>query len=185
MTIYTKGGDKGNTSLYDGKRVKKCDLRVETYGTFDELSAHLCLSEKYVTSEQNKAWLNKIQDLLILLCAELATEDQEKQKGLALITEEDSTALERAIDHYLEELPKITSLVMPGRSKSAAYLHVARTVARRGERLLVRLTGEGEVREELLIYVNRLSDFLYAMASEEDFRFGEGESGTLKRWEGK
>ena len=176
MAIYTKGGDKGNTSLYDGKRVKKCDLRVETYGTFDELNAHLCLSEKYVTSEQNRAWLNKIQELMIQLCAELATEDQEKQKRLTLITEEDSLALERAIDHYLEELPKITSLAMPGKSKGAAYLHVARTVARRGERLLVRLTKETEVREELLVYVNRLSDFLYAMASEEDFRFHEKNS---------
>lgn len=173
MAIYTKGGDKGSTSLYDGKRVKKYDLRVETYGTFDELNAHICLCEKYVTSEQNKAWLNKIQELMIRLSAELATEDKEKQKRLTLITEEDSSALERAIDHYLEEQPKITTLVMPGRSKGAAYLHVARTVARRGERLLVRLAQEVEIREELLIYVNRLSDFLYAMASEEDFRYSE------------
>ena len=173
MAIYTKGGDKGNTSLYDGKRVKKYELRVETYGTFDELNAYICLCEKYVTSEQNKAWLNKIQELMIRLSAELATEDQEKQKRLALVTEKDSLALEKAIDHYLEELPKVTSLAMPGRSKGAAYLHVARTVARRGERLLVRLAEEIEVREELLIYTNRLSDFLYAMASEEDFRFGE------------
>jgi len=176
MSIYTKGGDKGSTSLYDGKRIKKFDLRVETYGTFDELNAHLCLSEKYVTSEQNRAWLKKIQELMIRLSAELATEDQEKQKRLTLITEEDTLALERAIDHFLEEQPKITTLVMPGRSKGAAHLHVARTVARRGERLLVRLAEEGEVREELLIYVNRLSDFLYAMASEEDFRFGEKNS---------
>ena len=175
MEIYTKGGDKGSTSLYDGKRVKKYELRVETYGTFDELNAHLCLCEKYVTSEQNKAWLNKIQDLMIQLSAELATENQEMKKRLALITREDSLALERAIDHYLKELPKITSLVMPGRSKGAAYLHVARTVSRRGERLLVRLAEEIEVREELLIYANRLSDFLYAMASEEDFRFHEEE----------
>ena len=173
MAIYTKGGDKGSTSLYDGKRVKKYDLRVETYGTFDELNAHLCLCEKYVTSEQNKAWLNKLQELMIRLCAELATEDKERQQRLTLITTEDASALERAIDHYLEEQPQITTLVMPGRSKGAATLHVARTVARRGERLLVRLAEEVEVREELLRYVNRLSDFLYAMASEEDFRYGE------------
>jgi len=173
MAIYTKGGDKGSTSLYDGKRVEKYDLRVETYGTFDELSAYLCLCEKYVTSEQNKAWLNKIQELMIRLCAELATENEEKLKQLTLITDKDSLALESAIDDFLEEQPKIRTLIMPGKSIGASYLHVARAVARRGERLLVRLAEEIKIREELLIYANRLSDFLYAMASEEDFRYDE------------
>jgi ATP:cob(I)alamin adenosyltransferase len=173
LAIYTKTGDRGSTSLFDGRRIKKYELRVETYGTFDELNAHLCLGEKYVTSEQNKAWLNKIQELMIQLCGELATEDEEKQKKLASITAEDTRALERAIDDYMELQPKIKSLVMPGKSKGAAYLHVARTVSRRGERLLVRLAQEVKIREELLIYVNRLSDFLYAMACEEDLRYNE------------
>jgi ATP:cob(I)alamin adenosyltransferase len=178
LAIYTKTGDSGNTSLYDGRRIKKYDLRVETYGTFDELNAHICLCEKYVTSEQNKAWLNKIQELMIQLCAELATEDEEKQKKLVLISAKDILALERAIDDYMELQPRIKSLVMPGKSKGAAYLHVARTVSRRGERLVVRLATEVKIREELLIYVNRLSDFLYAMAGEEDFRYNEIGNGS-------
>jgi ATP:cob(I)alamin adenosyltransferase len=178
LAIYTKTGDTGSTSLFDGRRIKKYDLRVETYGTFDELNAHICLCEKYATSEQNKAWLNKIQELMIQLCAELATEDEEKQKKLTLITAGDTLALERAIDDYMELQPKLKTLVMPGNSKGAAYLHVARTVSRRGERLLVRFAQEVKIREELLIYVNRLSDFLYAMAGEEDFRYNETGKGA-------
>jgi len=170
LTVYTKTGDKGSTSLFDGKRVKKYDLRVETYGTFDELNAHMSLCAKYVTSEQNKAYLDHTQELLFCVGAELATESVERQKKLTLVTREDSLTLEGAMDDYLEQLPKVAKFVMPGKSKAAAYLHVARTVSRRAERLLVRLAQEIEVREELLIYVNRLSDFLYTMAREEDFR---------------
>ena len=171
MTVYTKTGDKGSTSLFDGKRVKKYDLRVETYGTFDELNTHISLCAKYVTSEQNKAYLDRIQELLFCVGAELATESMERQKQLVLVTAEDSLILEGAMDDYMEQLPKMTKFVMPGNSKAAAYLHVARTVSRRAERLLVRLAQEIEVRDELLIYVNRLSDFLYTMAREEDFRY--------------
>jgi ATP:cob(I)alamin adenosyltransferase len=171
LAIYTKTGDGGSTSLFDGKRVKKYDLRVETYGTFDELNAHISLCEKYVTSDQNKACLNRTQELLFCVGAELATEDIIKHKQLTLVTSQDSLVLEKAIDSYQEQLPKVTEFIKPGKSKGAAYLHVARAVSRRGERLLVKLAQEIEVREELLIYVNRLSDFLYAMAREEDFRY--------------
>jgi ATP:cob(I)alamin adenosyltransferase len=171
VSVYTKTGDKGSTSLFDGRRVKKYDLRVETYGTFDELNAHISLCEKYVTSEHNKEYLNRIQELLFCVGSELATEDKDKQNKLTLITAEDSRILEKAMDDYLGQLPKVTTFIMPGKSKAAAYLHVARTVSRRAERLLVRLGEDVDIREELYIYTNRLSDFLYTMAREEDFRW--------------
>ena len=170
LAIYTKTGDQGTTSLFDGGRVKKHDLRVETYGTFDELNAHISLCAKYVTSEGNKRLLEKIQETLFQLCAELATEHTSKQEKLTLITAVDIKLLEKAVDEHLKELPKVQQFILLGESIVASHLHVARAVTRRAERLLVKLSEEVLVRDEVLQYVNRLSDLLYTMAREEDFR---------------
>ena len=170
LRIYTKTGDKGSTSLFDGGRVKKYELRVETYGTFDELNAHISLCAKYVTSDENKNHLTKIQVTLFHLCAELATEHIDKQKNFTRITEADIKSLEETIDKYSKELPEIRRFLLLGERKAASHLHIARTVARRAERLLVKLSEEVTLSKEILQYVNRLSDFLYTMAREEDFR---------------
>jgi len=170
LAIYTKTGDKGTTSLFDGRRVKKYELRVETYGTFDELNAHISLCAKYVTSKANKEFLEKIQETMFCLCAELATEHIDKQVNFTRITKDDVKLLEEAMDKCLKELPEVHQFILLGKSTVASHLHIARTVARRAERLLIKLSEEVSVRKEIQQYVNRLSDFLYTMAREEDFR---------------
>lgn len=169
MKIYTKTGDNGTTSLFDGRRVKKYDLRVETYGTFDELSAHIGLCRKFVSCELNKEWLEKIQKQLVYLCAELATDHPEKSDHLIRLTEADINQLEDQIDEWMARLPKVTTFTLP-REGASSSLHVARTITRRAERLLVKLDEEIILRSEVKGYVNRLSDFFYTMAREEDFR---------------
>ncbi|MBP3039139.1 cob(I)yrinic acid a,c-diamide adenosyltransferase [Bacillaceae bacterium Marseille-Q3522] len=169
MSIYTKKGDKGSTSLYDGVRVKKYDLRVDTYGTFDELNAQISVAAKFVTSENNRQLLEKIEYNIFYLCAELATE-KEPDAGTIIIEEKDVRMLETEIDRIMKALPKVNSFILPGQSKAAAFLHVARTVTRRGERLLTRLAEQIAVRPVISQFVNRLSDFFYAMAREEDTR---------------
>ena len=187
MKVYTKTGDKGETSLVGGKRVKKYDLRVETYGTIDELNTHISLCAKYVTSEQNKQELNHIQKKLFDVGAELATEDIKKHEKVIRITAEETLMLEEKIDAYLKELPEVKQFILPGRSKPGAHLHVARTVARRAERLLVRLAQDVTIRNEIQKYVNRLSDFLYVIAREEDFRYDLEQLAqeAIKRYEKK
>lgn len=171
MAIYTKTGDKGTTSLFDGKRVKKYSDRVDTYGTFDECNACISVAAKFCQRSENIQLLEKIQYKMFQLAGEIATADTDKFYGKSeQISEVDIHSLEEVIDRYTEKLPKITSFILPGTSVAGAHLHLARTVCRRGERLLVRLFEEEELmlRPELLKYVNRLSDCLYIIARDED-----------------
>lgn len=170
MSIYTKTGDKGTTALFDGSRVKKYDDRVETYGSFDELNAEISVAEKFVTSAENKTLLRNIERQLFYVCAELATENEAVLASKIIITQNDISVLEQVIDTYTAKLPKVDSFVLPGSSTAGAFLHSARTIARRAERLLVRFAEQTPVRKELLQFVNRLSDCLYIVAREEDFR---------------
>ncbi|WP_271003859.1 cob(I)yrinic acid a,c-diamide adenosyltransferase [Listeria seeligeri] len=170
MSIYTKTGDKGTTALFDGSRVKKYDDRVETYGSFDELNAEISVAEKFVTSAENKTLLRNIERQLFYVCAELATENEAALASKIIITQNDISDLEQIIDTYTAKLPKVDSFVLPGSSTAGAFLHSARTIARRAERLLVRFAEQTSVRKELLQFVNRLSDCLYIVAREEDFR---------------
>ncbi|GEO66903.1 cob(I)yrinic acid a,c-diamide adenosyltransferase [Levilactobacillus spicheri] len=169
MPIYTKGGDKGTTSLYDGQRVKKDSLRVETYGTFDELNANISLADKLCVSPKNKAILQRVEYKMFFLQGEIATQDTKKfLENSRVISDEDVHGLERVIDQYTAELPKVTSFILPGASLAGAQLHVCRTVCRRAERQFVRFSADVAVRPVLERYVNRLSDFLYIMARSED-----------------
>ncbi|WP_159722857.1 cob(I)yrinic acid a,c-diamide adenosyltransferase [Enterococcus sp. CSURQ0835] len=171
MAIYTKTGDKGSTSLFDGKRVKKYSERVETYGTFDECNAAISVAEKFCQKTANQQLLIKIQYKMFQLAGEIATAEKNKfyDKSQQISTE-DSHALEKVIDDYTNRLPKVTTFILPGTSLAGAHLHLARTICRRGERQLVRLAEDPEIgiRPELLQYVNRLSDFLYILARDED-----------------
>lgn len=169
MAIYTKGGDKGITSLFDGERVSKDSLRVETYGTFDELNANLSLAEKFCVSDRNKGILHRVEYRMFFLQGEIATQDFQKFRANSrVITDEDVHFLENVIDRYTVELPKVTSFILPGSSVAGAQLHVCRTVCRRAERRFVAFMKTTEVRPELERYVNRLSDFMYIMARSED-----------------
>lgn len=170
MKIYTKGGDQGQTSLYDGQRVYKNSLQVETYGTFDELNSNISVADKFCVSEQNKRYLQHVEYLMFLLQGELASGTPEKyyQKS-QVITNEDVKFLEKIIDRYSEKLPKVTSFILPGASQAGAQLHVCRTVCRRAERLLITYMENHEVRPEIERYVNRMSDFFYIIARDEDY----------------
>lgn len=172
MPIYTKGGDKGSTSLYDGTRVKKDSLRVETYGTFDELNANVSLADKFCVKAENKEILKEIEYKMFFLQGEIATQEAPKfNANSRVITDDDVHHLEQIIDRYTGELPPVTSFILPGASLAGAQLHVCRTVCRRAERLFVRFSTDVDVRPVLERYVNRLSDFFYIMARSEDYEF--------------
>lgn len=175
MAIYTKTGDKGTTSLFDGTRIKKTDLRVETYGTFDECCAQVSVAQKVAKNAEVIAITEWIQEKLFQLNAEVATAvNQAKLAAKSdLVAEEDIHRLEGWIDKYTSELPTIHEFILPGKTLSAAELHVARTVCRRGERLLIRLSEHETIRPELLQFINRLSDCLYILARVEDHQAQE------------
>jgi len=166
--IYTRTGDDGTTALGTGERRKKHDLRIAAYGTIDELNACLGIARLHAKdAAQVDAMLARIQNDLFDLGADLCTPEQDKGKGPGgarlAVTDAQVTRLEREIDTLNDELAPLRSFVLPGGTPAAAYLHLARTVCRRGERLMVELAykpGE-EVSAAALKYVNRLSDFLF------------------------
>ncbi|HCM90658.1 MULTISPECIES: cob(I)yrinic acid a,c-diamide adenosyltransferase [Vagococcus] len=169
MSIYTKTGDKGTTSLFDGQRVKKYSTRVDTYGTFDECNTCISIAEKFCQKQENKEFLIHLQYKIFQLSGEIATMNQQKfQNKSEQISAIDIQELEEKIDEYTEKLPKITTFILPGTSLAGAHLHQSRAVCRRGERMLVLLSEEEEIRSEVLQFVNRLSDCLYIIARDED-----------------
>lgn len=170
MAIYTKTGDKGSTSLFDGSRVRKYDLRVDTYGTFDECCAQISVSQKLSKNKEISAHLEWIQEKIFQLNAEIATKEkmEKLEARSSLISDDDTKVLEQWIDDYTKQLPELHSFILPGRVLSSAQLHVARAVCRRGERLLTQLAETENVREEIKRFANRLSDCLYTLARVED-----------------
>lgn len=158
MKIYTKTGDKGTTSLYDGVRIPKDHIRVESYGTIDELNSFLGLSKLYVEDEEIYNIIEDIQNRLFTVAANLATEDKSKLKYR--ITEDDIKHLEDIIDKYMDEFK---GFIVPGTNKASAHLHVARTICRRAERRILSSTEVVEVDPIIIKYVNRLSDVIYAL----------------------
>ena len=162
MKIYTKTGDKGQTSLYDGTRIDKDSLRVESYGTVDELNSSIGFAIKFVEDESIRESLKNIQMRLFFVAGELATLEEGKYKYK--IKEEDISALEKIIDDYLPKISGADKFIVPGSSEGAAALHVSRTICRRAERRIITLKRNEEVSDILLKFVNRLSDVLYTYA---------------------
>ncbi|WP_432452370.1 cob(I)yrinic acid a,c-diamide adenosyltransferase [Agarivorans sp. QJM3NY_29] len=169
MSIYTKKGDAGSTSLVGGVRVHKSDIRVDAYGTVDELNASLSLASKAMRDASNIQLIEAIEHQLFYLGAEVASADNSPIKAnQRLLEAEHITAMEQAIDRCMSALPPVNSFVLPGSSEAGSRLHVSRTIARRAERRLVELAQFTELRPLLLKYINRLSDLLYAIARFED-----------------
>jgi cob(I)alamin adenosyltransferase len=165
MRIYTKTGDTGQTGLFGGARVSKASLRVEGYGEVDELNSVLGLARAEGLVPTHDALLHDVQTQLFNLGAELATaEDTKASLGIALIGDDEIAALERAIDAAEEPLAPLKTFVLPGGTRAAAFLHLARTVCRRAERRVVALAEHERVRPELVRYLNRLSDALFVLA---------------------
>jgi cob(I)alamin adenosyltransferase len=176
--IYTRTGDDGTTGLVGGQRVKKNDLRIEAYGSIDELSSAIGLARSALADVQRTrqvqdiaralhvarrldAWLAWTQDVLFNLGSDLATLPADRWAGMPLITAADATALERAIDAAQADLVPLDTFILPGGAYPGAFLHLARTIARRAERLLITLRERDAISEDVVRYVNRLSDALF------------------------
>ena len=165
MKIYTKTGDKGTTSLVGGTRVPKTHIRLEAYGTVDELNSNLGLLITYLLDGKDKDFLQQVQDRLFAVGSQLAT-DREKMelKEASIISSEQVEMVEREIDRLDTLLPPLSAFILPGGSRGAALCHVCRTVCRRAERRILALAEQVEISSELLAYVNRLSDYLFVLS---------------------
>lgn len=161
--IYTKTGDKGETSIFGGKRLPKDHIRIEAYGTVDELNSYLGLIRDSLQDDLNRALLKQVQDRLFTIGANLAS-DPDKKLTTPDIFSEDIVTLEKQMDKMNQELPELKNFILPGGHVIVSYCHVARCVCRRAERRVVTLAQEEMVDEVIIKYLNRLSDFLFVLA---------------------
>ena len=166
IKIYTKTGDSGTTSLIGGTKVPKSHLRIETYGTTDELNSYIGLCRDLLSDEKSRAILLEVQDRLFTIGSSLAC-DNETNPGMMLpdLKESDIELLEKEIDAMTATLPEMKNFILPGGHPTVSQLHIARCVCRRAERACVRLTYEGLHVDPLIIkYLNRLSDYLFVLS---------------------
>jgi cob(I)alamin adenosyltransferase len=183
MKIYTKTGDKGLTSLVGGERVPKTHIRLEAYGTVDELNAFTGLLLEEITDPHDREILDRIQSLLFSVGGLLATPPDKALKTEQFpLNADDILMLEHEIDRMDSALPALKSFVLPGGCKSAALAHVCRTVARRAERNIYRIDGYEEINSEVLIFVNRLSDYFFILARKECHFRGKEEKSWQSAW---
>lgn len=176
--VYTRTGDEGTTSLASGQRVAKTHVRLEAYGTIDELSSHLGLLISLLADEQDKARLRDIQNCLFDVSCELATIGKPPRRA---ITDDDVTHLEQAIDQLDALCGGWKGFILPGGTQAAAQAHVCRTVCRRAERRIWAIDDGEPVDATLRQYVNRLSDYLFLLAKEINFSAGVEENIWRKR----
>ncbi|MFD2933213.1 cob(I)yrinic acid a,c-diamide adenosyltransferase [Spirosoma flavum] len=180
MKIYTKTGDKGQTALIGGRRVSKSELRIDAYGTVDELNSWIGLVRDQPVNAGRRDLLKEIQDRLFTIGAELATDPEKAsiqtatKRAMPAITPEDVSSLEQEMDTMDAELPELRAFILPGGHESVSFCHLARTVCRRAERLVIALNDESArsllpngataVDELVLQYLNRLSDYLFVLS---------------------
>ena len=164
MKIYTKTGDKGQTSLIGGTKVSKGHLKIESYGTVDELNSFIGVIRDSFTDTDTNILLERTQNNLFNIGAQLATVAVTTNSYVPKVTEEEIESLEKAIDKMDESLTPLRNFILPGGHIANSYAHVARCVCRRAERCVVRLMEEEEVDPLIIKYMNRLSDYLFALA---------------------
>lgn len=164
MKIYTKTGDKGTTALFGGKRVSKADLRIDTYGTVDELNSYIGLVRDQPVNQLRKNILIEIQDRLFTVGSILATEPGNTKVKIPALHPDDVTFLEKEIDAMDASLPPMKFFVLPGGHQSVSFCHVARTVCRRAERFIIALNSHEAVDPLVIQYLNRLSDYLFMLS---------------------
>lgn len=166
MKIYTKTGDKGQTSLIGGTRVPKDHIRIEAYGTVDELNSWIGLIRDQGISSRQQEMLVEIQDRLFTIGSSLASDPEKSKMKIPDLKEEDILLLEKEMDRMNETLPEMRSFVLPGGHTTVSYCHIARCVCRRGERAVIRLSSSEFVAERVVKYLNRLSDYLFVLSRE-------------------
>jgi len=164
MRVYTRTGDKGETSFASGTRAQKDHPRLEAYGTVDELNSHLGQVQACIPDPTEKNRLTRIQNRVFLVSSNLAVDNEEMLKKLPGILEEDIEDLERAMDRLLDQIPPLANFILPAGHQSVALCHIARTVCRRAERRMVTLSRETALDPILIRYINRLSDYLFVLA---------------------
>jgi cob(I)alamin adenosyltransferase len=175
MKIYTKTGDKGETGLFGGERVPKNSLRIDAYGTIDELNSFIGLAVNETRNGEIKELLEEIQNDLFQIGSDLATPISEKTKKLHIkrVTDLMFLKLEGEIDRFEEKLEPLRNFILPGGTKGASLMHISRTVCRRAERLVTALKDAEEINGNILIYLNRLSDLMFVLS-----RFENSSSGV-------
>jgi cob(I)alamin adenosyltransferase len=163
MKIYTKTGDKGLTSLIGGTRVPKHHIRIESYGTVDELNSWVGLIRDQDIAAHDKDILKQIQDRLFTIGSSLAADPERSKMVIPDLHPEDIELLEKEMDSMNEHLPELRHFILPGGNTTISYCHVARCVCRRAERITVHLAEDSPVDEKVTIYLNRLSDYLFTL----------------------
>lgn len=164
MKIYTKKGDTGTTQLIGGTRVSKNHIRIDAYGTMDELNSYIGFTSDFIKDEHSKFILKEIQDRIFTIGSSLASDPQKSKMKIPDLKTEDITLLENEIDKMNETLPDMKSFILPGGTQGNSVCHIARCVCRRGERLVVALSEIEETEPIILQYLNRLSDYLFVLS---------------------
>ena len=171
MKIYTKTGDKGKTSLFGGTRVPKYDLRIEAYGTVDELNSYIGLIRDQKIDSHTTDILLKIQNELFTLGSMLATPPEKEilksgkeRLNINKVSDKSITLLEQEIDLMNEALPQMTHFILPGGHTTVSFCHITRCICRRAERITTQLSDESTINPKILVYLNRLSDYLFVLA---------------------
>jgi cob(I)alamin adenosyltransferase len=164
MKIYTKTGDQGTTSLFGGKRVSKADLRIDSYGTVDELNSFMGLVRDQEVNQRRKEILIRIQNTLFIIGSILATEPGNTKVKIPSLHEDDILFLEHEIDSMDATLPPLRFFILPGGHPSVSHCHIARTVCRRAERLTIELHEQEQIDPLVIKYLNRLSDYLFMLS---------------------
>ena len=174
--VYTRTGDQGETSLVGGVRIKKSDIRLEAYGTVDELSAHLGMLVAMMSEGEERDTVIRVQNNLFNVCTHLATDQsQTPLYPSAHLADGEVELLEERIDTLMKQLPECQGFILPGGCKTAAQAHICRTVCRRAERRISALAEIAQVGPEMQRYVNRLSDYLFVLAKIINFNEGKSE----------
>ncbi len=163
MKVYTKKGDAGETALLGGRRVSKSHLRIDAYGTLDELNAFVGLLRDHSEIPEINEKLISIQDRIFTIGSHMAMDKEDSKMKLPPVTQDDVNALEQWIDEMEQELPPLKSFVLPGGHVTLSYCHVCRTVCRRSERAAVTLTHDEMINPIILSYINRLSDYFFVL----------------------
>ena len=172
MKIYTKTGDKGTTSLIGGTRLSKAHIRIEAYGTVDELNSWIGLLRDQPVNEKRRDLLKEIQDRLFTIGSHLASEPEQTKKILPDLSEEDIKLLETSMDEIDGIVPQLKAFVLPGGHQSVSFGHIARTVCRRAERGVIHLQTQEKVEDIVVKYLNRLSDYLFMLCRAMTYELG-------------
>jgi cob(I)alamin adenosyltransferase len=181
MKIYTKTGDEGLTSLIGGTRVPKYDLRIESYGTVDELNSYIGMIRDHDIHSAHKDILKEIQDRLFTIGASLASDPDKSRMKIPDLHLSDISLLEDEIDEMNKTLPELKHFILPGGSTAVSFCHISRCVCRRAERIIVHLKSESFVDDKVIVYLNRLSDYLFVLGRKLCFDINMPENQWLPR----